>query len=110
VLQSQRPLPFVATFDGGERDVTVVGECAVGGIGPWDVGVEMLDDLPVGKEELGLRCVRELERAQEEARGVELDGGDAGGDAGRHGRNYNSGGDATLCANCQRIKWRANKI
>ena len=85
--ESQRPLPFVAAFDGGERDVTVVSERAVGGVGPGNVWVEMLDDLPVGKEKLGLRGVGELERAQEEARGVEFDGADAG----RHGGNYNSG-------------------
>jgi hypothetical protein len=46
----------------------------------------------VGEEELGLLCVGELERAQEEARGVELDGGDAG----RHGWNYSSGGRCAL--------------
>jgi hypothetical protein len=49
----------------------------------------------VGKEELGLLRVGELKRAQEKARGVEFDGGDAG----RHGRNYNSGGDPTLFVN-----------
>ncbi len=92
LLQSQRPLPLVAAFDGGERDVAVVGESAVGGVGPRNDGVEMLDDLPLGKEHLGLLRIGELERAQEEARGVEFDGGDAG----RHGRNYNSGGDVGL--------------
>jgi hypothetical protein len=82
-------LPFVAALDGWERDVAVVGESAVGGVGPGNIWVEMVDDLPVGKEALGLLRVGELERAEEEARGVEFDGGDAG----RHGRNYNSGGE-----------------
>jgi hypothetical protein len=41
----------------------------------------MLDDLPLWEEELGSLCVGELKRAQEEARCVEFDGGDAG----RHG-------------------------
>jgi hypothetical protein len=49
----------------------------------------VLDDLSVGKEELGLLRIGELERAQEEAPGVEFDGGDAG----RHGGNYGSGGE-----------------
>lgn len=74
-------MPFVAALDGGERDVTIVGESAVGGVRPGNDGVEMLDDLPLGKETLGLRRVGELERAQEESPGVEFDGGDAG----RHG-------------------------
>ena len=38
--------------------------------------------LSVLREELGLTGVGSLERAQEEARGVEFDGGEAG----RHGR------------------------
>jgi hypothetical protein len=79
-------------LDGGECDVTVVGESAVGGVGPGNVWVEMLDDLPVGKQALGLLRVGELERAQEEAPGLEFDGGDAG----RHGRNYSSGVEAGL--------------
>ena len=71
-------MPFVAALDGRERDVAVVGESAVGGVGPGNDGVEMLDDIPLGKEQLGLQRVAELERAQEEAPGVEFDGGDAG--------------------------------
>lgn len=82
--ESQRPLPFVAAFDGGDRDVTVEGESAVCGVGPGNIWVKMFDDLPMGKEKLGLLGVRELERAQEESRGVEFDGGGAG----RHGRDF----------------------
>jgi hypothetical protein len=79
-------------LDGRERDVTIVGESAVGGVRPRNDGVEMLDDLPLGKKQLGLLRVGELERAQEEAPGVEFDGGDAG----RHGSNYNSGDEAGI--------------
>jgi hypothetical protein len=41
---------------------------------------------------LGLLRVGKLERAQEEAPGVEFDGGDAG----RHGRHYSSAGEVGL--------------
>ena len=92
LFESNRPLPLVAALDGRERNVTIVGKSAVGGVRPRNDGVEMLDDLPLGKEQLGLLRVGELERAQEEAPGVEFDGGDAG----RHGRNYNSGGEVGL--------------
>jgi hypothetical protein len=93
LIQSQRPMPFVAAFDCWERDVAVIGESAVFGVGPGNIWVEMLHDLPVRKETLGLLRVRELERAQEEAPGEKFDGGKAG----RHGRNYNSGGEVELC-------------
>ncbi len=92
LFESKRPLPLVAALDGRERNVTIVGKSAVGGVRPRNDGVEMLDDLPVGKKQLGLLRIGELERAQEEARGVEFDGRDAG----RHGRNYNSGGEVGL--------------
>ena len=75
-------MPFVSTLDCREGPVAVEGERSVGGIRPRDDGVKVLDDLPMGKEELGLPGVGKLERAQEEARGVEFDGGEAG----RHGR------------------------
>jgi hypothetical protein len=101
LLQSQRPLPFVAAFDSGERNVAVIGESTVFGVGPGNIWVEMLHDLPLRKEALGLLRVGELERAQEEAPGEKFDGGNAG----RHGRNYNSGGEVELCDDSlQRIK------
>lgn len=91
-LQSQRPMPFVAAFDCWERDVAVIGESTVFGVGPGNIWVEMLHDLPMGKEVLGLLRVGESERAQEEAPGEKFDGGNAG----RHGRNYSIGGEVTL--------------
>jgi hypothetical protein len=81
LLESQRPVPFVAALDGGERCVAVVGESSVGGVGPGDDGVQQPDDLPVGKEALGLGRVGELEGAQDETLRVKFDGRDAG----RHG-------------------------
>jgi hypothetical protein len=43
-------LPFVAALNGRERYVTIVGESTVGGIGPGNIRVEILDDFPLGKE------------------------------------------------------------
>ena len=79
-------MPFVAALHGRQRYVTIVGESAVLGVGPGNIRVEMLHDLPLRKEALGLLRVGELERAQDEAPGEKFDGGKAG----RHGRNYNS--------------------
>jgi hypothetical protein len=56
-------MPFVAALNGRERYVTIVGKSAVFGVGPGNIWVEMLHDLPLRKEALGLLRVGELERA-----------------------------------------------
>jgi len=69
LFESNRPLPLVAALDGRERNVTIVGKSAVGGVRPRNDGVEMLDDLPLGKEQLGC-CASESWRGRKRRRGV----------------------------------------
>jgi hypothetical protein len=72
LFESQRPVPLVAATDGREGDVAIVGEGSVGGVRPRHDGVQQPDDLPVGKETLGLGRVGELEGTQDEAVSLEF--------------------------------------
>ena len=87
LLQSKGPMPFVPTLDCRESCVAIEGECAVGGIRPWNNSVQIFDDLPLREEQLGLRGIGKLKRPQEKARSVEFDGLDMCG----HWQQYMSG-------------------
>jgi hypothetical protein len=70
LFQSQRPVPFVAALDSGKRDVTIEGERSIGGIWPWNVGVQEPNDVPLGKDTLRLRRIGELQRPQQKPLGL----------------------------------------
>jgi hypothetical protein len=74
VFESEGPVPLVAATDRREGDVAIVGEGSVGGVRPGNDGVQEPDDLPVGKETLGLGRVGELEGTQDEAISLEFGG------------------------------------
>ena len=65
-------MPLVSAFDGGKCVIAVVGFDAVGGEWPWDAGVELFDDLPLGEEGLDFGGVCELKRREQEARRGEV--------------------------------------
>ena len=76
-------MPFVSTLDCGQGPVAIEGERSVGRIWPGNNGVQMLDDLPMGKEKLGLLGAG-VERVYDKARGFEFYGKCAG----LHGRYW----------------------
>jgi hypothetical protein len=54
-----------------QRNIAIVGECPIGGIGPGDLLVQELDHFPLGKEALCTLGIGELERLEEEPLGLE---------------------------------------
>ncbi len=65
VFEAKHPVPLVSAFDGGEGVVAIVGFGSVFREGPWDAGVELFDDLPLGEERLDVGGVGECEWAQD---------------------------------------------
>ena len=79
VFEAEHPVPFVAAGDSGECVGAVVELDAVFREGPWDSGVELFDDLPLGEEGLDFGGVGEGEWAENEAWSFEGWGGWHGG-------------------------------
>src|SRR6185312_1361170 len=69
--EAQCPMPLFSALHGRQSDVAVVGQGAVGGIRPWNVVGQELDDSPMREDALGLFCVCQFERTQEEPGGFE---------------------------------------
>ncbi len=86
LFQSEGPVPFVSAFYcwksniafyRWKSNISIERECSIARIGPGNGCVQEPDNLPLWKEQLSLRCIGKLKRAQEkticfEARDHEL--------------------------------------
>jgi hypothetical protein len=59
-LEPEGPMPLIAAIHGGKSCIAIVGVGAVRGIGPGNSFREITNDLPMRKQQLGLRGVGEL--------------------------------------------------
>src|ERR1700722_5740735 len=72
-LQPQRPVPLLSAFDGWKRLIAIIVEHSIRGIRPWDLGVQVFDDLPLREEGLSLLRIRQLKRSQQQPSGLKFD-------------------------------------